>query len=264
MRNSLLILIRGVLTITGTVIIIDCIALMAVGKINFGTVVPLTIGIIFVAHGIFWQPITKAVRQRLCLKRVWYGLWGGFGLWLISFGVFIGSLQQQIELSKQPVAKVAAILILGSGTEDGKPTPTLAKRLDRAVPIIKAQPQALIITTGGIGFGRQQSEAEVMANYLQDTHGIALDNILQEGKSTSTDQNLIYTKSILSAQGVAITEPIAIVTSDFHTIRAKAIAHHQGYAQPIAIASLTPLSIRYNSWFREYFAFISGWLLGEY
>ena len=59
-------------------------------------------------------------------------------------------------------------------------------------------------------------------------------------------------------------QKIAIVTSDFHTIRAAAIAKHQGYQRPILLASPTPLSIRYNAWFREYFAFVSGWLFGEY
>lgn len=255
---------RIALTLVGAVIMVDCVILMSVGKVNFGTVVPFLIGVVFVAHGLFWPVIRRFVAQSKLRKLVWYGLWSGFGIWLISFGVFISSLQQQIKLSAQPIPQVAAIIILGSGTEDGKPTPTLANRLDKAVPIIQAQPQALVITTGGIGFGRSRSEADIMATYLSQTHGIDFERIFQEGKSTSTEENLIYSQAILSDQGVLITEPIAIVTSDFHTIRAAAIARHQGYRQPITVASPTPLSIRYNSWFREYFAFVSGWLLGEY
>lgn len=257
-------MIRILLITSGVIIILDCLALIALGKINFGTVVPLMIGIIFVVHGVYWLRIRQFIERNRLLKRLWYGLWVLFVLWLISFGIFIGSLQQQIELSKQPVAQVAAIMILGSGTEDGRPTPTLAERLDRAVPIIKAQPQALVITTGGIGFGRTQSEAEVMANYLHKVHNIAFARVLQEGKSTSTEENMSYSQALLAQHQVSLDEPIAIVTSDFHTIRAVAIARHQGYEQPIAVASTTPLSIRYNSWFREYFAFVSGWLLGEY
>ena len=30
------------------------------------------------------------------------------------------------------------------------------------------------------------------------------------------------------------------------------------------VSAPTPLLIRYNAWLREYFAFISGWLLDEY
>lgn len=255
---------RAVLSVTGAVIIIDCVALMTVGKINFGTVVPSMIGVIFVAHGLYWQRIRQVIAHNRWFKGIWYGLWGGFAVWLISFGVFVSSLQQQLALSKQPLPKLAAIIVLGSGTVDGKPTPTLAKRLDTAAPIITAQPQALIITSGGVGFGRSRSEADIMASYLHEAHNLPLDRVLQEGKSTSTEENLANSQRLLAAQGSTIKAPIAIVTSDFHTIRAAAIARHQGYRQPITVASPTPLSIRYNAWFREYFAFVSGWLLGEY
>lgn len=75
--------------------------------------------------------------------------------------------------------------------------------------------------------GQTYSEASIMARYLHEKHGIALEHILQEGKSTSTAENLIYSQVILAAKEVPITAPIAIVTSDFHTIRAAAIAKHQ-------------------------------------
>lgn len=264
MLKTLLTAARVVLTVVGVVVVVDCVTLMAVGKINFGTVVPFIIGVIFIAHGVFWHSIRKLVMQQRWLNRVWIALWGVFGLWLISFGIFIGLLQQQITLSKQRAPTVAAIIVLGSGTVDGKPTPTLAKRLDAAVPLISAQPTAIVITSGGVGFQRSRSEADIMATYLHEVHGIALNRVLQEGKSTSTEENLIYSQTLLAQHHISLAEPIAIVTSDFHTIRAVAIARHQGYAQPITVASPTPLSIRYNSWFREYFAFVSGWLLGEY
>ncbi|WP_435949823.1 YdcF family protein [Psychrobacter sp. DM8] len=255
---------RIVLTVMGIVIIVDCVALMMVGKVNFGTVVPFAIGIIFVAHGLYWRHIREFIGRRRLYKRVWGALWGAFAVWLVSFGVFIGSLQQQIERSRQPLPDIAAVIVLGSGTVDGEPTPTLAKRLDAAAPVIKAQPDAIAITSGGVGFGRSRSEADIMATYLSEAHGIAFKRIIQEGLSTSTEENLSLSKPLLAAKGVCLSQPIAIVTSDFHTIRAASIARHQGYRQPITVASTTPLSIRYNAWFREYFAFVSSWLLGEY
>ena len=257
-------IVRFILLLIGLVLIIDCIALIAVGKINFGTVVPFSIGAIFVVHGLYWQSIRQRLTQSRWLNRLWGIAWGLFGLWLVSFGLFIGLLQQQIRQSEQPLPKVAAIIILGSGTTDDKPTPTLAQRLDTATPLIQSQPQAIAVTSGGIGLGRSRSEADIMASYLHETHGVPLERIEQEGASTSTEENLLNTQAILQGHGINLNEPIAIVTSDFHTIRSAAIAHHQGYQNPIMVASPTPLSIRYNAWFREYFAFISGWVLGEY
>ncbi len=255
---------RVILVAVGLVLIIDCAVLIAVGKINFSTVVPLLLGMIFIIHGIYWHSIYNYVTKNRWLKFSWYSLWVMFIIWLISFVVFIQSLQQQIKLSGQPLPQVAAVIVLGSGTVAGKPTPALAARLDTAVPLIKAQPQALVITSGGIGFGRTRSEADIMATYLHDTHSVPFNQILQEGSSTSTQENLANTKVILEAQSVGLDEPIVIVTSDFHIIRAAAIARREGYTQPATLASPTPLSIRYNAWFREYFAFISGWILGEY
>ncbi|MEK6220341.1 MAG: YdcF family protein [Psychrobacter cryohalolentis] len=256
--------VRVILTIIGSLIIVDCTILMAVGKVNFGSVVPFLVGMVFVAHGIFWRNIIRFICQNRWLSRLWYGLWIVFFIWLISFGIFVYALQQQIKQSAKPIPKVAAIIVLGSGTVAGKPTPTLAKRLDTAAPLIDSQKSALVITSGGTGFGQKRSEAYIMATYLYDTYDIPLKHILQEGQSTSTAENLIYSQEVLAAKGISIKAPIAIVTSDFHIIRAANIARHQGYVQPIMLASPTPLSIRYNAWFREYFAFVSGWLFGEY
>ena len=258
------ILVRVVLTIIGSVMIVDCLVLMVLGKINFGSVVPFLVGMVFVIHGIFWHDIGKFVHQSRWLSLMWYALWTMFFIWLISFGVFIYILQQQIKLSAKPMPEVAAIIVLGSGTVAGKPTPTLAKRLDTAAPLIDSQKSALVITSGGMGFGQTRSEAHIMATYLYDTYDIPLKHILQEGQSTSTAENLIYSQEILAAKRISIAAPIAIVTSDFHIIRAASIARYQGYQQPIMLASPTPLSIRYNAWFREYFAFVSGWLFEEY
>ena len=262
--KKLRILARVVLVTIGSIIIVDCAILIAFGKINFGTVMPFVLGIGFVAQGVFWNSIRGFIGQRRWLSRFWYAVWILFFIWLLSFGFFIYALQQQIKQSANPIPEVAAIIVLGSGTVEGKPTPTLANRLDTAAPIIHSQKNALAITSGGIGFGKTHSEANIMAHYLHETHDIPLKRILQEGKSTSTAENLIYSQQLLAEKGISIAAPIAIVTSDFHTIRAASIARHQGYSQPIMLASPTPLSIRYNAWFREYFAFVSGWLFKEY
>jgi uncharacterized SAM-binding protein YcdF (DUF218 family) len=56
---------------------------------------------------------------------------------------------------------------------------------------------------------------------------------------------------------------VAVVTSDFHTLRAQRIARKVGYTRTISVPAPTPLYIRYNAWLREYFATASSWLLRE-
>ena len=118
--------------------------------------------------------------------------------------------------------------------------------------------------TGGRNLWERQSEAEVMQNYIHIIYPRLKNPISLEDQSRSTQQNLQYSQVILKQQNIGQHEPIAIVTSDFHSPRARAIARHQGYQHVISLSASTPQNIRYNSWLREYFALISGWLLNEY
>lgn len=256
-------ILRAVLLVCGMMLCLDAAVLFYYKKINFGTVVPFVIGLVFLLHAIYWHSLMAFLSQHAVVKLLWQLAWAGFVVWLLSFIYFVYTLQQQLNAQKH-LPDVSAIIVLGSGIIDGQPTPALASRLDRAVPIIQAQPNAVVVVTGGVGIGHTQSEASVMARYLHDQHGIAMADITQEGDSTSTELNLANSKPLLQAQNISLSAPIAIVTNDFHTIRARAIAHKQGYEHVVMVASDTPLSIRYNAWFREYFAFISGWILQEY
>ncbi|WP_026348937.1 YdcF family protein [Psychrobacter lutiphocae] len=257
-------MLQAILLIIGLVLMIDCALLIAADKINFGTVVPFFIGLIFAIHAVFWQSILVFLNHHSWLKNISKALWIGFGLWLVSFIIFAITLQYNIEKSQTPLQPVDAIIVLGGGIQNGVPSLTLASRLDTAAALIKQQPEAVVITSGGIGIGETRSEAEAMAQYLYALQNVPLQHVVQEAHSTSTEENFLFSQALLQQHGVSLSDPIAIVTSDFHIPRAKAIAHHQGYDNLVTLASPTPLSIRYNAWFREYFAYISGWLLGEY
>lgn len=256
-------LLRSLLFIVGILLTLDSLVLFAMLKINFGTVVPFIIGVIFLIHAFFWQNIQQQITNKKWLKNIWNACWMLFLFWLVSFAIFVASLVKQINAQKN-IPNVAAVIVLGAGVNGNKPTPALANRLDTAHALIKKQPNVLTIVSGGTGMGRSISEAEVMANYLNNTYNVPLTRIHLEQKSTSTETNLEFSQPILQAHNVRLTNAIAIVTNDFHTIRAKAIAHKQGYTNVYMVASQTPLSIRFNAWFREYFAFISGWILNEY
>lgn len=256
-------LVRIVLFILGTILTLDCLVLIFLSKINFGTVIPFIIGLIFLMHAFFWVAIQKFLIKNRSYKRFWIALWGLFTIWLVSFILFVGSLINKIN-TQNHITQIDALIVLGAGVNGDIPTPTLASRLDKAAQLINQQPSALPIVSGGIGDGRQTSEAQVMANYLHHTYNIPLNKIKLEDKSTSTQTNLAFSKLILAENNINLNRPIAVVTSDFHTIRAKAIAKKQGFSNVVMVASKTPLSIRANAWFREYFAFVSGYILNEY
>lgn len=252
-----------ILGILGLVPFIDGLVLILYGKIHLGTVLPLLIGGIFLLHAFYWQRIQVILQQHLKLKRLWQILWGTFAVWCFSVLVFVWILKSNIQ-DTQHIPAVKAIIVLGSGTKDGQPLPALANRLHTAATIMKSQPQALSIMSGGVDFAEKESEAVIMARFLQQHYQLTHHHILLEEHSTSTELNLKNSREILQQHQISIALPIAIVTSDFHTLRSWMIAKKQGYQQAIMVAAPTPLSIRYNAWLREYFAFLSGLILREY
>lgn len=249
--------------VAGLVLLADALVLMAHGMFNLGVTLPAALGLFFVASSWNHAGVARVLQRRARLRRLWWLGWGVFWLWLASLLLFWAQLLLH---SRQPAADSPpqAIVVLGSATRDGQPSPTLALRLDRAAQWAAQHPQALVVTSGGVDFGEKESEGAVMARYLRQRHGLAAERLVLEERSTSTQLNLAWSQALLRERGVAADAPIAIVTSDFHTLRAGWIARRSGYAQAITVGAPTPLSIRPNAWLREYFAVLSGWVLGEF
>lgn len=255
--------VRIFLALIGSVLFLDGAILITFKKIHIGTVLPLLLGLFFCLYSYFYYHIERFFFYHFRLHSIWRFGWLCFWAWLISLGYFFDYLADN-NAKTQHVLPVKAIIVLGSGVENGEPSATLAKRLDRAAPVALAQPNAKLVLTGGIDYGETDSEAVVMSRYLQKQYNIPMSQIILEDKSTSTELNLKNSQALLQAQHINIQQPIAIVTSDFHTLRAAAIAKKQGYRDIILLGATTPLATRYNAWLREYFAYASGWLLNEY
>lgn len=251
------------LLIIGMILLLDGAILLWDKKIHLGTLLPFAVGAIFCIYALYYQRIYRFLSTQPKLYRLWRIGWRIFMVWLISLLAFFLYLQHKIDA---PVSDqtVDAIIILGSGVIQGQPSPTLAARLDRAAELAHQQGTTLIIVTGGLDYAEKHTEAEVMAKYLEQTHAIPASSIQLEDQSTSTELNLRNSQPILAQQHIKLSDPIAIVTSDFHTLRAAAIAKKQGYTQISTFAAETPLYTRYNAWLREYFAYLSGWILREY
>lgn len=259
----MLVYLRRILFCLGSLLIIDGGVLILCNKTHLGTIIPVLLGLIFVGHALFWSKLHAILALHQGFKRFWQLSWLIFAVWLCSFIAFITFLSvNSVDTAQLPPVK--AIIVLGGGIEHDQPSATLAKRLDRAAGLSQQQPQAWLLVSGGVGFGQHKSEAQIMSSYLQRKHHLDANKILLEEKSTSTELNLKNSRPILAAQHILTSDHIAIVTSDFHTLRANAIAKKQGYQHVYMLAATTPVSIRYNSWLREYFAFISGWILDEY
>lgn len=253
---------RWLLGLPSAVLLVDAAVLMAMGHFNVGVLVPAVLGAVGVLLAWQWPAVQSWRHARRSHARLWALGWGLFALWVVSLLIFWSRL---LGTGLQPaqVPPVDAIVVLGSGTLAGQPRPVLAARLDTAAQLARLQPMAVIAVCGGVDWGEQESEAAVMARYLQERHGIAAERLVLEGESTSTELNLQLSRPLLQARGVAADAPVAMVSSDFHLMRAMGMARQQGLTGMLPVAAPTPLATRYNAWLREYFAMLSSWVLGE-
>lgn len=117
--------------------------------------------------------------------------------------------------------KVDFIVVLGSGLRGSRVPPLLASRLDRAKQVydraLRRGRSPVIITSGGQGPDEDIPESHAMASYLIE-RGVPADRLLREDKSTSTWENLTFSRELMVARKPKYR--CLIVTNNFHAFRA--------------------------------------------
>ena len=151
--------------------------------------------------------------------------------------------------------KVDCIIVLGAQVKGKKITDSLKRRLDRAALYLKKYPDTRVIVSGGQGPGEEISEADAMAAYLIRS-GIDRERIIREDQSTSTSENLRYSRKYTDPE----REDIGIVTNGFHMYRALLIAGQEGYRNAYKIPASSNPVFQINYLMREFFAVVHVWL----
>ena len=125
----------------------------------------------------------------------------------------------------EPEKDKDAIIILGCGIrKDGTPTPLLRGRIDRALGFARAQKaqggkDVYFVTSGGQGPGEVISESACMKRYLVE-QGVPEEMIIEEDRSTSTFENMKFSKERLAERGLLGPDAkIAFSTTNYHVFR---------------------------------------------
>ncbi|MBQ5340930.1 MAG: YdcF family protein, partial [Oscillospiraceae bacterium] len=161
------------------------------------------------------------------------------------------------------------VVIHGAGLINGeKVTKLLSDRLDKAIDVYRKDPTPpKMIPSGGQGSDEKVSEASAMKDYLLE-HGIPESDIIMEDRSTTTFENLRFSKEIIdSFDGRKYT---ALVSSNYHVFRAMRYARMIGLSCT-GIGSHVAFYYWPSALIREYIAIhaekkhlimlIIGWLL---
>ena len=147
-------------------------------------------------------------------------------------------------------------IVLGTGIRDGEPRSSLINRLEAAVEYHRRNPKAYIIVSGGIGRGEVLSEAEVMAAFLIE-RGVPHQQIIQEGNSHSTYENMILSRGLVSGN-----PSVAVISNDFHIYRGTRFATIAGFENVSSFHAQTPLYAMAGSLIREVAAIVKMWVVG--
>ncbi|QEA01252.1 YdcF family protein [Lysinibacillus fusiformis] len=149
------------------------------------------------------------------------------------------------------------MIILGAKVKPGGvPSLSLKSRLEVAVSYLVKYPQVKVIVSGGQGPDEDRTEASVMRDYLEQ-NGIDATRIVEEDQSTSTYENLVFSKELLPKE----TKKITIVSNDFHLKRAKYLAESLDFEVDV-VSAKTPKSVEAKLKIRERAALLKTYIVG--
>lgn len=234
----------GIAGILNTVMIIAS----GLGRFSLGNTLPAILGAVLMGIGIkkLLGPEIPLFSNPIILH-IFQGILGIAGIWVAVLLLLICFCW--------PSARADFpewMLVLGAGLRGDQLSLTLRERLDTAAAYWRLHPEMKIIVSGGQGPHELISEAEAMYRYMEQV-GIPRSQLYQEDKSTSTWENVEFSKVIMNKAGRDSLKPLVIVSNRYHLFRAIEIAKSQGI-EAVGVPAATPGSVFIGSYMREILA----------
>lgn len=178
---------------------------------------------------------------------------------ILLCGAFFLSVQYLMvkEAHREDEEDIDALIILGAKVYGMKPSRSLRYRLDRALVYLKKHPETLVVVSGGQGDDEDVPEAFAMRDYLVKK-GYDKENIVTEEESTSTWENLLFSKTILDER--LGDYKAMVVSNDYHLYRARMLAERMGM-EVSTLSAKTPTDRLLLSRLREFFAIMKSFLV---
>ncbi len=143
------------------------------------------------------------------------------------------------------------IIVLGAGLIGERVTPLLAARIDKGIELLARNPKAMLIMSGGQGPGEDLAEGRAMADYAVQK-GVAAEKIMIEDKSRSTEENLRFSRELMSGE----KPRVILVTTAYHVFRALLLARQQGL-KCVGYGAKTKWYFTLNALLREFAGYLS-------
>lgn len=226
------------------------------GILNIGNITGILLSILLILYMVFLPMINEWIVLRWeekVGKRVLCGC-GALAV-LIALLAIIETGFMINANAKEPAENVTAV-VLGCRVYGERASLSLVERLEAAYEYLEENPEAACVVSGGQGPGEDISEAECMYRWLV-AKGIDAERIYKEDKSTSTKENITFSKVVIEENGLNPT--VAIVTSEYHSYRATMLAEKNGLSYGTA-AGHTAIWLFPTYYIRELYAILAEWI----
>lgn len=224
--------------------------------INIGNETGIFVCAILMIYACFRKHINRI------LGKIWDKLIGrlflsaaGIGMIAMVVLVILETSCMVTATSKKPEPN-ATLVVLGCKVRGEDPSLMLRKRLEAAYEYLAENPDSACVLSGGQGPDEAITEAECMYRYLVE-RGIDKERLYKEEKSTSTRENLAFSKEII--ENNQLDPQIAIATNEFHEYRAGKVAKALGFDYS-AVPGKTPAYLFATYYARELYGILYEWI----
>jgi len=240
-------IVRGILLVIGIALLLNTLITLSFSNYHLGYLVLGIISVVLIAYALLFEKVPKLIHI----------VAGILGFAILAFMVFLhlyGTLDN-VTYDED------AIIVLGASIRGDRVTNVLARRLNVAIAYYGKNPDVLIVVSGGQGPQEDITEALAMKRYLV-AHGISEEAIIEEGESTSTMENLMFSKEILDERFPEGFSSV-IVTNSFHVYRATRMADTAGIPSAHVGAPIEWYTVSMN-YIREVLAVLALWMIPGY
>lgn len=225
------------------------------GIVNIGNGVGLIFfGCLFL-WGIFQNKLNRKAKTEKWAKVFRGVLITGYLAFALLFAAE-GALM--LNATAQTPPQDATVILLGCSVKGETPSQMLRLRIDAAEEFMKANPESKAVLSGGQGPGEDITEALCMYRELTE-RGISEDRLYMEGRSTSTRENIAFSKEIIEKEG--LNTSVAIVSNNFHLYRASILVKEAGL-DFCSVSAFTPYPLLGIYIMREFMGILAQWVAG--
>ena len=243
---------RFVLGVAGIFLTFNGLFLLTVANMNLGHILTFILGIGLTLCSVFYKSIRRITGKGIP-KVIKYCVIVLFCIEL-ALGLFIAIYGETDNITY----KEDAVIVLGAGVHGYRISLPLKFRIDKAIEYYNKNPDAVIIVSGGKGFQEAVSEATAMERYLLNK-GIPQNSIIKEDKSTSTIENMTYSKEILDKY-FDKDYNVVVITNNFHIYRGVSYARDAGFVNISHISAPIRWYTVVPNYLRETLAVLKMWV----